>query len=99
MITVFGILPGTEAYVTASGTTYTLQPNTSGQRYAPEEWAGVVCNSGAIMFTREDGTFAVISSGSKCKEINIKPVVVAVPPQPEPVIEVAPEPTPEAPAA
>jgi hypothetical protein len=92
MITIIGILPGTQATIESSGTTYTL--GMGSQRYAEQEWETVKCTAGAVMYTTDEGVFAIISAGNKTTIIDTSPVSEPVA-KPTPQLEIKLEPTAE----
>jgi hypothetical protein len=97
MITIIGVLLGTQATIESSGTTYTL--GMGSQRYAPEEWETARCTAGAVMYTTDAGVFGVLSSGSNTTIIDIRPQAetVAEIVEPVPQLEIDLEPAPEFP--
>lgn len=97
MITIIGILPGTQATIESSGTTYTI--GMGSQRYAEQEWETARCTAGAVMYTTDAGVFAVLSAGTNTTIIDTRPQTETIAEIVEPVahLEIDLEPAPEFP--
>lgn len=70
----------------------------AGRQYAETEAETLVVNGGMLVYSCEDGSYAVITSGTKKAVFDVAPIAAAAPAAPAPAP--APEaPAPEAPAA
>lgn len=96
MIKIEYVSGGADITITCNGSTGVINHLHSGRQYAEDEAETIVVNGGMLVYSCEDGSFAVITSGTKKAVFDVAPAPVAAP---APAAPAAPEPAAEAPAA
>jgi hypothetical protein len=96
MIKIEYVSGGAKISVMTNGSIGEITPLHANRRYAEDEAETIAVDAGMLVYSCEDGSFAVITSGTKKAVFDVAPVAVAAP---APVFEPNPAPAPEAPAA
>lgn len=97
MIKIEFMLSGTDGTITCNDSNYPLSSYlTTGARFSETDADTIVVNGGMLVYSCEDGSFAVVTSGTKKAVFDVAPVAVAAP---APMFEPNPAPAAEAPAA
>jgi len=90
MIKIEFMLSGTDGTITCNDSNYPLSSYvTAGARFSETDANTIVINSGMLVYSCEDGSFAVITSGTKKAVFDVAPAPtpVAAAPVPEPAAE------------
>jgi hypothetical protein len=97
MIKIQSVLNGTQATITTNDATKVLVPQHVGQAFDETEADTIVVECGAVTYTCEDGSFVVLTTGTKKAVFDVSAPAVAPAPA-EPVFAAPEAPAPEAPA-
>jgi hypothetical protein len=93
MIRIQCVLPNTMATIELHGSNTALTSGHVGQQFSVDQADTIKVDSGAVLYTDEDGFLAVVAMGTRKTLLEVYPIpaFVAPEPAPEPVVEAAPE--------
>jgi hypothetical protein len=93
MIKIEYVSSGAKISVMTNGSIGEITPLHANRQYAEDEAETIAVDAGMLVYSCEDGSYAVITSGTKKAVFDVAPAPTPVAAAP------APEPAPEAPAA
>jgi hypothetical protein len=97
MIRIEYVSPSADIAITCNGSTGGVTALHAGRRYAEDEAETIVVNAGMLVYSCEDGSFVVLTTGTKKAVFDVSAPAVAPAPA-EPVFAAPEAPAPEAPA-